>query len=106
MKPQIFTAFVMSVFMSFMIAPTAFSADAKKAEPKAPSKEMRQKMAEVHSKMATCLKSDKPMSECKGEMMKTCQEMMGQEGCPMMGQMGGHMGDMMGQGSMMGGDGK
>lgn len=54
------------------------------------SKEERQKMAEMHTKMAACLESDKPMSDCQSEMMKSCKEMMGKSGCPMMGEMG-HM---------------
>lgn len=38
----------------------------------------RAKMAEMHEKVATCLKSDKPLSECRAEMKD-----MG-EGCGMM----------------------
>lgn len=47
------------------------------------SKEDRQKMADMHMKMADCLKSDKPMKDCKAEMKKECKSM-GKE-CPMMG---------------------
>lgn len=54
------------------------------------TKEQRQKMAEVHQKMADCLKSDKPLSECRSEMMKACHDNMGAQGCPMMGH---HMGE-------------
>lgn len=57
----------------------------------APSKATREKMAAVHEKMAACLRSDKSIAECHTEMMKTCQETMGKDGCPMMG-MGGSMG--------------
>lgn len=53
------------------------------------SKEDRQKMADMHSKMAACLKSDKPMSECQKDMMNSCRQMMGKDGCPMMGHMRG-----------------
>ena len=63
------------------------------------SKEDRQKMAETHTKMAACLESDKSMSDCQGEMMKSCKSMMGKTGCPMMGDMD-HMKGMM-QGQMM-----
>lgn len=41
------------------------------------SAEKRKSMAEKHQKMADCLKSDKPMSECKKEMMANCSE----DGC-------------------------
>ena len=49
--------------------------------------EQRQSMATVHEKMAVCLRSDKPMEDCKKEMMQTCEEMMGKDGCPMMNKM-------------------
>jgi hypothetical protein len=58
-------------------------------EPPAPSKEMRNKMAALHEKMAACLRSDTAFSECRGEMHKNCQDTMGEQGCPMMG-MGMH----------------
>ena len=35
-----------------------------------PSKEMREKMAEAHEKIAACLRSDRPIEECHAEMMK------------------------------------
>ncbi|MCM2280463.1 MAG: hypothetical protein NDI61_01300 [Bdellovibrionaceae bacterium] len=64
-----------------------------------PSKEDRQKMAEMHTKMADCLKSDKPMGDCKNEMMKSCKSMMGKESCPMMDHTKGMMkGGMMNHG--------
>jgi hypothetical protein len=47
--------------------------------------EQRTKMAEAHEKMAACLRSDRPLSECHEEMMKSCQETMGAANCPMMG---------------------
>ena len=47
--------------------------------------EQRQKMADAHEKMATCLRTDKPLGDCHEEMMKSCQEGMGKDGCPMMG---------------------
>ncbi len=51
----------------------------------APSKEQREKMATIHEHMAACLRSDKPIAECGKEAMRSCQDMMGKEGCPMMG---------------------
>jgi hypothetical protein len=51
--------------------------------------EQRQKMAAMHEHMAICLRSDKPMAECKKEMMKSCEDSMGKE-CPMMHGMKDH----------------
>lgn len=50
--------------------------------------DMMGKMAEVHKKMAECLRSDKPMAECHEQMKKECP--MAKEGhCPMMDEMHG-----------------
>lgn len=60
----------------------------------APSKDVREKMAAVHDKMAACLRSDKSFAECRGEMRQNCTATMGEQGCPMMGMgmgMGGRM---------------
>jgi hypothetical protein len=65
------------------------------------TKEERQKMAEMHTNMASCLQSERPMSDCKSEMMKSCKGMMEKSGCSMMGP--GKMNGMMkGHGMMMG----
>jgi hypothetical protein len=50
-----------------------------------PSKEMREKMATLHEQMAACLRSDKPITQCRTEMMTSGQNVMGKDGCPMMG---------------------
>lgn len=55
----------------------------------APSKEMREKMATAHEKMAACLRSDREFTDCRRQMHQSCTEMMGEQGCPMMG-MGMH----------------
>jgi hypothetical protein len=52
-----------------------------------PTAEMRTKMAGMHQMMADCLKSDKPISECKQQMMKDCPMMKETGHCPMMGEM-------------------
>ena len=39
------------------------------------TKEDRTKMADMHTKMADCLKSDKEMKECKQVWMDSCKEM-------------------------------
>lgn len=54
--------------------------------------QQRQNMAAIHEKMAACLRSDKPIDECRTEMQENCQEMAG--GCPMAGM--GRMGMMHG----------
>ena len=56
--------------------------------------EQRQSMAVAHEKMATCLRSEKSMEDCKMEMMNSCQENMGKESCSMMGEMHGMKGKM------------
>ncbi len=72
------------------------------AETTTVSKDDRIKMATMHTKMAACLQSDKPMGDCQSEMMKSCKEMMGKSGCPMMGMgMGPMKGMMKGKGMMM-----
>jgi len=58
------------------------------AKPPPITAEQRKKMADLHEKMAACLRSDRPLSECHDEIMKACQETMGTNNCPMMGGMG------------------
>jgi len=53
------------------------------------TKEDRAKMAEMHTKMADCLKSDKDINECHKEMRDSCSEM--GVNCPMMGKDKGMM---------------
>jgi fatty-acid desaturase len=57
-----------------------------------PTADMRKKMADMHQMMADCLKSEKPMKECKQEMMKNCPMMKDGKKCPMAAEM-----DMMGE---------
>ena len=59
----------------------------------APSKAMRQKMAQVHADMAQCLRSDKPMGECQAAMRAAHESVTGKgmgmgmkKGCGMMDQ--------------------
>ncbi len=47
-------------------------------QPAPPSKEMRAQMATIHEQMAACLRSDKPVADCRAEMIKSCQKV----GCP------------------------
>lgn len=81
---------------------TAFAAEP--AKPADPSPEAREQMAAVQQKLAECLRSDRPIAECKAAMMKSCHEGMGEHGCPMMGPTGGGMGPGMTGGGMMKGE--
>jgi len=76
----------------------ACAADPQKGAPSDPSPEVRLQMADVHKKMAACLESERPMADCRAEMMKSCQTLMGESGCPMMGSMGMRHGSGMMQG--------
>lgn len=93
------------VGMTLLWTGAVLGADTQKNIPPNPSPEIRQKMAEVHQRMAVCLKSDKPMTECRAEMLKNCQDLMGRDGCPMMESWSGGMGPGMMSGGMMPGQG-
>ena|SRR3989338_830866 len=84
---------------------TALGAEKTKALPKRGSTEIsveqRKNMSTAHEKMAACLNSDKSFDSCQKEMMQTCQDTMGKDGCPMMGKMHGMMGKGMMQGRGM-----
>lgn len=104
MFPSASTRFLGSAILSLVMllgAGVALAAEppaSGSAQSTMPSKAMREKMAAMHEQMASCLRSDKSMSECRSEMMKRCRSMMG-ESCPMMGKMGmGGMGMGMGGG--------
>ena len=82
---------------------SVLGADPQQSGPADPSPASRQKMAEVHQQMAACLRSDKVIAQCRSEMSKNCTDLMGKDGCPMMGTWGGGMGPgMMGGGMMQG----
>jgi hypothetical protein len=68
------------------LASLVLSIPALAADPgtKGASKEAREHMAEMHEKMALCLRSDRSMSECRNEMMGNdmagmCSGTMGQD---------------------------
>ena len=72
---------------------TAFAAAPPASAPSTPTREMREKMALLHEQMAACLRSDKPISECRAQMRKSCHAAMGNQDCTtMMGMGGGMMG--------------
>ena len=72
-------------------SPPAHAADPKTAPPAAATAEQRQKMADIHQKMAECLRSDRPIAECRSEMAGSCHDSLGADMCPMMGKGGGMM---------------
>jgi hypothetical protein len=78
--------------MVAMLGSSALAEDKGTTPTKGPqmTAEQRSKMADLHEKMAACLRSNRPISDCHNEMMKGCQETMGASGCPMMGGMGHH----------------
>ena len=51
-------------------AGAALAAEPEHASRPAPTLEMREKMAGAHEQMAACLRSDRPIADCHGEMMK------------------------------------
>lgn len=85
------TTIVTMAMLALSLATTALGAEKTKPSAKRESMQMtseqRKSMATAHEKMAECLRSDKAFDACQKEMMQSCQEMMGKDGCPMMGQM-------------------
>jgi hypothetical protein len=57
-------------------ADVALTAEPEHMDHPAMTKEMRAKMAAAHEQLAACLKSDRPIAECHGEMMKLHEEIM------------------------------
>ncbi len=67
---------------------------------KEPTKEERTQMATMHTNMAACLATEKPMADCHKEMMDGCP--MAKEGkCPMMAMMNHPHGGPKGKGMKM-----
>ena len=89
--------------IALLSASPAFAKEREAQAPPDPTPEARAEMATAHQKMADCLKSDRPMADCRAEMMKSCQGMKGDGGCPMGGGMGpGHGKGPKGGGMMKG----
>jgi len=72
---------------AFVLAIAAFALSAGAADSGAsdaiPTREVRNRMAVLHDKAAACLRSDRPLAECRSEMMEGCRSI-GAYGCPMM----------------------
>lgn len=80
--PSIRSFAVMLASCVLLAAVNASAADAP-ATSATPTKETREKMALAHEKMAMCLRSDRVVTDCRQEMMQTCQQM-GNQGCGIM----------------------
>lgn len=74
-----------TVLIVSTVATVALAANPPATTPTGPSKDTREKMAVLHEQMAACLRSDKPIADCRDEMRKNCQTTVGAQGCPMMG---------------------
>ena len=53
------------------------------------TKDQRENMAKAHEQMASCLRTDKSMKECRDEMWKSCKDA-GAGECPRMEHQGKH----------------
>lgn len=80
------------IVAAILLASFQLATAADKPKPGPLTKEERQaraerhdKMAENHRKMAECLRSDKPVSECRDQMRKECPMMTDDGECPMGG---------------------
>lgn len=82
------------ILASFVILPAQSFAETKSADDRQAKIKMHEQMAETHQKAAACLKTEKPMEECKAEMMKGCPMMKAGKKCPMMDIMDGKNGMM------------
>jgi hypothetical protein len=71
--------------LSLLVACPALAQPGDPAAAPDPGPEARKQMAAVHQRMADCLRSDRPMAECRSEMMTSCRSMMDESDCPMMG---------------------
>lgn len=92
------TAFVVAIALA---AGAAAAQETAPPAPGTPSADQRHAMAEIHQKMADCLDSERPINECRADMLTNCRTMMGPESCPkMMGLGHGMMGGRMGTGMM------
>lgn len=62
-------------------------APAQSANHMADIPEMKKDMADMHQKMADCLRTEKSIRECHGEMVKDCRGAKAAGHCSMMGGM-------------------
>lgn len=80
---KLITKLFLSVTLFGTVSLQSMAHDMDKKEMPAMTKEQREKMAAMHDKMATCLRSEKSGEDCFEEMKKSCMDM-GADNCPMM----------------------
>lgn len=94
---KIKTVSAAALLFALMITTTASAnekgASTHSANHMAATPEMKKDMADMHQKMADCLRTDKSMQDCHGEMIKDCQGAKASGHCSMMD-------GMMGKGGM------
>ena len=76
---------VVASVLAILCASATLAANPPATAQSPPSKETREKMATLHEQMAACLRSDKSITQCHTEIMTSCQDVVGKDGCPMMG---------------------
>lgn len=84
---QLVSRAAIGLAVAFLSGAPAWTAEPATPAPAAqePSRELREKMATVHEQMAACLRSDKSFADCRSQMMSSCRQSVGAQGCPMMG---------------------
>lgn len=90
---KLITKLFLPVMLFSAVSLQSMAHDMDKKEMPAMTKEQREKMATMHDKMATCLRSEKSGEDCFEEMKKSCMDM-GEDNCPMMRHHKGMMKDM------------
>lgn len=101
--------YLLSAIVTLVLVATSSFAQTPKTAPLTSAQrqamiEQHAKIAELHTQMAACLKSDKAPADCRTEMIATCSNSLGDR-CPMLGgnkkagrgrgRMGGNCGDWM-----------
>jgi cytosine/adenosine deaminase-related metal-dependent hydrolase len=81
---NLYKSFLCTLIASAFMSGLAMAADTATAVPPEPSKEVREKMAAAHDRMAACLRTDRTVSDCRDELMKACHQLAAEHGCPMM----------------------
>jgi len=66
---------ITAALLTFGSAATYAAAPA--ADSSEPSQQTREKIAVLHEQLAACLRSDRPVSECRSEMVTNCQAQIG-----------------------------
>ncbi len=68
-----------------LLAGPALAQNTAAPPPYQPSPQERQQMAQLHERMAACLRSNRPFDDCRNELWHGCQQPNMGRACPMMG---------------------